>query len=196
MCRPAKHSSGGVTDGQTDRRRTKWSLCVAMLRRRHKKRTWPWSLLQYVQVSLTQTSLSRFVFEKKMTPETIKIMTNGGITVTETICLYFLYPRFPGFMKTNYDCHNLFPIGAIILELTVLIIYQWVRRYVMHVSLGKWKYCLKTITTETVVSVTISRQRAARLILKVPNVWRVWGVIICCNNIKYPYNCHPMSKFV
>ena len=25
------------TDGQTDRRRTKWSLCVAMLRRRHKK---------------------------------------------------------------------------------------------------------------------------------------------------------------
>ena len=25
------------TDGQTDRRRTKWSLCVAMLRRRHNK---------------------------------------------------------------------------------------------------------------------------------------------------------------
>ena len=42
---PAKHSSWSVTDGQTDgrtdrrtdRRRTKWSLCVAMLRRRHKK---------------------------------------------------------------------------------------------------------------------------------------------------------------
>ena len=45
---PAKHSSAGVTDGQTDRRtdrqtdrrtdgrRTKWSLCVAMLRRWHK----------------------------------------------------------------------------------------------------------------------------------------------------------------
>ena len=41
---PAKHSYGSVTDGrtdrqtdrQTDRRRTKWSLCVAMLRRRHK----------------------------------------------------------------------------------------------------------------------------------------------------------------
>ena len=27
----------GRTDGRTDRRRTKWSLCVAMLRRRHKK---------------------------------------------------------------------------------------------------------------------------------------------------------------
>ena len=42
---PAKHSYASVTDGQTDRRtdgrtdrrRTKWSLCVAMLRRRHKK---------------------------------------------------------------------------------------------------------------------------------------------------------------
>ena len=33
---PAKHSYVSVTDGQTDRRRTKWSLCVAMLRRRHK----------------------------------------------------------------------------------------------------------------------------------------------------------------
>ena len=37
---PAKHSyasaTDGRTDGQTDRRRTKWSLCVAMLRRRHK----------------------------------------------------------------------------------------------------------------------------------------------------------------
>ena len=45
---PAKHSSGSVIDGrtdrqtdgqtdrQTDRRRTKWSLCVAMLRRLHK----------------------------------------------------------------------------------------------------------------------------------------------------------------
>ena len=44
---PAKHSFGKCDrkvwqmdrqmDGQTDRRRTKWSLCVAMLRRRHKK---------------------------------------------------------------------------------------------------------------------------------------------------------------
>ena len=38
---PAKHSYASVTDGQTDRRtdgrRTKWSLCVAMLRRRHNK---------------------------------------------------------------------------------------------------------------------------------------------------------------
>ena len=48
---PAKHSyvwlprkrdyrtdrhTHGQTDGQTDRRRTKWSLCAAMLRRRHK----------------------------------------------------------------------------------------------------------------------------------------------------------------
>ena len=32
---PAKYSYASVTDGQTDRR-TKWSLCVAMLRRRHK----------------------------------------------------------------------------------------------------------------------------------------------------------------
>ena len=40
---PAKHSYESVTDGRTDRRtnrrRTKWSLCVAMLRRRHKKST-------------------------------------------------------------------------------------------------------------------------------------------------------------
>ena len=33
---PAKHSYESVTDGRTDRRRKKWSLCVAMLRRRHK----------------------------------------------------------------------------------------------------------------------------------------------------------------
>ena len=33
---PAKHSYGSVTDGRTDRRRKKWSLCVAMLRSRHK----------------------------------------------------------------------------------------------------------------------------------------------------------------
>ena len=47
---PAKHSfekcdrrtdrqSDGRTDGQTDRQRTKWSLLVAMLRRRHKNHT-------------------------------------------------------------------------------------------------------------------------------------------------------------
>ena len=44
---PAKHSYGmrdyqesvttGQTDRRTDRRRTKWSLCAAMLRRRHNK---------------------------------------------------------------------------------------------------------------------------------------------------------------
>ena len=42
---PAKHSyvsvtdgrTDGQTDGQTDRQQTKWSLCVAMLHRRHKK---------------------------------------------------------------------------------------------------------------------------------------------------------------
>ena len=54
---PAKHSFGKCdrkvwqtdrqTDRRTDRRRTKWSLCVAMLRRRHKNlysiynRIWP-----------------------------------------------------------------------------------------------------------------------------------------------------------
>ena len=48
---PAKHSyewlsikcdyqTNTHTDGQTDRHRTKWSLCVAMLRRQHKKVLW------------------------------------------------------------------------------------------------------------------------------------------------------------
>ena len=47
---PAKHSYTSVTDGRTDRqtdgRRTKWSLCVAMLRRRHKN----WNLYIFLQL--------------------------------------------------------------------------------------------------------------------------------------------------
>ena len=49
---PAKHSSASMTDGQTDRRtdgrRTKWSLCFAMLRRRHKNHIFSTSESKYL----------------------------------------------------------------------------------------------------------------------------------------------------
>ena len=65
---PAKHSYAWLprkydyrtdrhTDGRTDRRRTKWSLCAAMLRRRHKN-VYLLSMLQCLKM-IRETIISR-----------------------------------------------------------------------------------------------------------------------------------------
>ena len=95
------------TDGETDRRRTKWSLCAAMLRRRHKKS----------RSNMTKVEISLYYINKNshmklqvniLKVNKIKILGKGNNSFksslnTTKVKLYLYYVNINSYTKFQVD---------------------------------------------------------------------------------------------
>ena len=109
---PAKHSSGSVTDGLTDRRWTKWSLCVAMLPRRHKnvKSQWQTSKKKVWQMPEVKIYLSPSFWSPPQGHAMSVRCEQCFDELRVQVWLLYYYPKFRNmyytlYVKTQSDIH-------------------------------------------------------------------------------------------